>query len=154
LPLALCWAQPDYAPAHWTPPACLKYWDSGAEALAYYGESGPAGRFFCVIHDIEGYYWTCISYLNRCDTNSSGDYNVDASIHYMVNGVQNGPGESNPGDPIAGDITQSVRETNFAWHAVCWNPFMVDRARGLRQQPVVVHGNHVSILGRNASASL
>ena len=125
LGIRMAWAQPDYAPAHWTPPQCVKYWVNGADALANYGESGPAGKFFCVIHDMEGYYAASVSYLNRCDTNSAGDYNVDASIHYLVNGVRNGPGESNPSDPAAGDITQSVREANYAWHAACWNPYML-----------------------------
>ena len=89
------------------------------------GEAGPAGKFFCVIHDMEGYYEASISYLNRCDTNTGGDYNVSASVHYLVNSVQNGSGENNPTDPVAGDITQSVRESHFAWHAKCWNPFTI-----------------------------
>ena len=72
-----------------------------------------ASKFFCVIHDMEGYYEASISYLNRCDTNTGGDYNVSASVHYLVNSVQNGSGENNPTDPVAGDITQSVRESHF-----------------------------------------
>jgi len=120
-------AQPDYPPAHYTPMVgCEKWWDNADDAVAYYagtwGQSGPGGHYFCVIHDMEGYYWTCISYLNNCS--------VDASIHYMVNGLQNGTdshghAENNPSDPARGDITQSVREAYYAWHARCWNPYML-----------------------------
>jgi hypothetical protein len=105
-------AQPDYPSAHWTPAACVKYYSTGF------------GHSFCVIHDMEGYYWTSISYLNRCDMDTNGNYNVDASVYYLVNGIQNGPGEGNPSDPPAGDITQSVRESNYAWHVSCWNRYM------------------------------
>src|SRR5512142_2067427 len=70
--------QPDYAPAHWAPPGCVKYYTTGY------------ARSFCVIHDMEGYYLSSISYLNRCDTNSTGGYNVSASVYYLVNGLQNG----------------------------------------------------------------
>ncbi len=107
---SLALAQPDYAPAHWVPPTgCDKWYTTGH------------GHSFCVIHDMEGYYWTSISYLNNCS--------VDASVHYLVNGLQNGSDslghrENNPGDPPAGDITQSVREQNYAWHALCWNRYM------------------------------
>ncbi len=99
-------AQPDYPPAHYTPPVgCTKWYTSGN------------GHQFAVIHDMEGYYWTTISYLNSCS--------VSASIHYMVNGLQNGSDpnhhENNPNDPPAGDMTQSVREQNYAWHVRCWN---------------------------------
>ena len=103
-------AQPDYPPAHWVPATnCTKYYTTG------YGHN------FCVIHDMEGYYWSSISYLNRCD--------ISASIHYLVNGLQNGSDslghrENNPDDPPAGDITQSVREEHYAWHARCWNRYM------------------------------
>ncbi|PWU18697.1 MAG: hypothetical protein C5B50_08355 [Verrucomicrobia bacterium] len=105
-------AQPDYPPATWTPPACVKYYTSGNT------------RAFCVIHDMEGYYEASVAYLDRCDTNSSGVYNVDASVYYLVNGIQNGPGENTPTDPPAGDITQSVREFDWAWHVSCWNTYM------------------------------
>ena len=103
-------AQPDYDPAHWVPPVgCDKFYTTGN------------AHGFCVIHDMEGYYWTTISYLNTCS--------VQASIHYMVNGLQNGSDtsghrENNPTDPVAGDITQSVREQNWSWHARCWNRWM------------------------------
>ena len=72
---------------------------------------------------MEGYYLGSVSYLNRCDLNTNGNYNVDASVYYLVNGVQNGPGD-NANDAVAGDITQSVRESNYAWHAACWNTYM------------------------------
>ena len=107
---AAAWAQPDYPPAHWVPPVgCTKWYTSG------YGHS------FCVIHDMEGYYWPVISYLNNCL--------VSASIYYMVNGLQNGSdnlghSENNPTDPPAGDMTQSVREQYYAWHVRCWNRYM------------------------------
>lgn len=110
-------AQPDYAPAHWTPMTnCSKWYTTGN------------GRVFLVIHDMEGYYWNSISYLNRCDTDTNGDYNVSASIHYLVNGLQNGSdslghAENRPADPAVGDITQSVREQYYAWHAVCLNRY-------------------------------
>jgi autotransporter-associated beta strand protein len=109
-------AQPDYAPAHWVPPSCNKWYTSGY------------GRVFIVIHDMEGYYYSSISYLNRCDKNTNGSYNVSASVHYLVNGLQNGSdsqghSENHPSDPVAGDITQSVREQYYAWHAVCLNQY-------------------------------
>src|ERR1051326_6798336 len=109
---AAAWGQPDYAPAHWVPPSCTKYYSSGN------------GHHFCVIHDMEGYYTASISYLNRCDTDTNGNYNVSASVYYLVNGVQNGSGENDPGDAAPGDITQSVRESNYAWHVRCWNTWM------------------------------
>jgi autotransporter-associated beta strand protein len=113
----MAWAQPDYAAAHWNPPGCMKYYTSGFT------------RSFCVIHDMEGYYLDSISYLNRCDTATNGNYNVDASVYYLVNGLQNGSdnvghAENHLNDPVAGDITQSVRESNWAWHARCWNKYM------------------------------
>jgi len=103
-------AQPDYPPAHWVPATdCDKYYTTGN------------GHHFCVIHDMEGYYLSSISYLNRCD--------ISASIHYNVNSLQNGSdslghNENRPSDPVAGDITQSVREQHYAWHARCWNRYM------------------------------
>ena len=113
----MAWAQPDYAAAHSSPPGCVKYYTSGFT------------RSFCVIHDMEGYYLDSISYLNRCDTDTNGNYNVDASVYYLVNGLQNGSdnvghAENHPNDAVAGDITQSVRESNWAWHARCWNKYM------------------------------
>ena len=109
--------QPDYTAAHWVPPACTKYYGSGN------------GHKFCVIHDMEGYYLTSISYLNRCDTDTNGVLNVQASVNYLVNGLRNGVDEdgnteSLPNDAAPGDITQSVRDANYAWHARCWNTWM------------------------------
>src|SRR5690349_1746017 len=105
----LSFAQLDYPAARWNPVLCQKYYTTGN------------GKSFCVIHDMEGYYEASISYLNRCDTDTSGNYNVQASVHYLVNGLQNGPGENDPADPPAGDITQSVAGSNYAWHAICLN---------------------------------
>jgi uncharacterized protein (TIGR02597 family) len=108
-------AQPDYPSAHWVPPACVKYYSSGN------------GHKFCVIHDMEGYYEWCVSYLDRCDQNTNGSYNVSASIHYMVNGLQNGTdtvGHSEYTNDVAqGDITQAVLESKYAWHALCLNTY-------------------------------
>ncbi len=108
-------AQPDYAPAHWVPPAsCNKYYTSGN------------GHSLIVIHDMEGYYQSSVSYLNRCDLNTNGNYNVSASVQYLVNGLKHGndedghTGDDNPDAP-GGDVTQSVRDANYAWHAVCLN---------------------------------
>lgn len=103
--------QLDYPAAHWNPLLCPKYYTTGN------------GKKFCVIHDMEGYYEASISYLNRCDTDTSGNYVVQASIHYAVNGIQNGPGENDPSDPPAGDITQCVAGSNYAWHAICLNKY-------------------------------
>jgi hypothetical protein len=111
LATTMVWAQPDYAPAHWTPPGCTKWYTSGNT------------RQFCVIHDMEGYYLGSVSYLNSCALNTNGSYTVSASVYYLINGVQNGPGD-NANDAVAGDITQSVRESNYAWHASCWNTYM------------------------------
>src|SRR6476619_5538154 len=92
-------AQPDYAPAAWVPAACTKYYNTGN------------GHKFVVIHDMEGYYASAISYLNRCD--------VSVSINYMVNGLKD-----TSTDYAAGDIDQQVLEANYAWHARCWNTWM------------------------------
>ncbi|MDB6110643.1 MAG: Immunoglobulin I-set domain protein [Pedosphaera sp.] len=98
-------AQPDYAPALWNPAYANHWYTSGN------------GHSFCVIHDMEGYYESTISYFQRSGTS--------ASIHYCVNGLQNGNDgthvENNPGDAPAGEITQMVRETYYAWHVLCWN---------------------------------
>ncbi|MGZ5528409.1 MAG: immunoglobulin domain-containing protein, partial [Limisphaerales bacterium] len=102
-------AQPDYPSAHWVSPVgCTKYYTSGN------------GHQFCVIHDSEGYYEYTISYLNNCS--------VNASIYYLVNGLQNGNDTNghleNTNDAVQGDITQEVRESDYAWHALCWNTWM------------------------------
>ncbi|MDB6028939.1 MAG: hypothetical protein JWM68_5162 [Verrucomicrobiales bacterium] len=91
-------ASTDYGPAIWKWAAC-NYSTSG------YGHS------FVVIHDMEGYYQSSMSYLSRCSTS--------ASIHYGVNGKKD-----NSGDNPAGEIAQSVREAYYAWHVLCWNHYM------------------------------
>src|SRR2546430_701273 len=58
-------AQPDYGPAIWNP-AYPGHWYTTGYAHA-----------FCVIHDMEGYYLSTISYFQRSTT--------QASIHYAVN---------------------------------------------------------------------
>jgi len=63
---------------------------------------------FVVIHDMEGYYLSVISYFQLSAT--------QASAHYCINGLQD-----NASDRPAGDITQMVEEKNWAWHARCWN---------------------------------
>jgi N-acetylmuramoyl-L-alanine amidase/Immunoglobulin I-set domain/Ig-like domain from next to BRCA1 gene/Immunoglobulin domain len=94
------WALPEYGDV-WRPPSgCTKYYSTGN------------GHHFCVIHDMEGYYYTAVSYLNRCD--------ISASIHYAVNGLTD---SSDNGAP-PGQITQCVLEANYAWHAGCWNKWM------------------------------
>src|SRR5215471_8315578 len=84
-------AQPDYPPAHWVPPGCTKYYNSGN------------GHQFCVIHDMEGYYLASISYLNRCDTDTKGVLNVQASVYYLVNGLRNGVDEDGHGEATPND---------------------------------------------------
>lgn len=66
------------------------------------------GHKFVVIHDMEGYYLTTISYFQRRTT--------QASAHYCVNGLKD-----NSTDSPAGEVTQMVREQYYAWHALCWN---------------------------------
>lgn len=111
-------AQPDYPSAIWNPPTnCTKYYNSGN------------GHQFCVIHDMEMFYEAAVSYLNRCDLDINGNFNVSASVYYLLNSVHNGSDEdgnieNDPGDAPAGEITQSVRESKYAWHARCWNTWM------------------------------
>lgn len=77
---------------------------------------------------MEGYYEWCISYLDRCDVDTNGTYNVDTSVYYMANGLQNGTDTKShseyTNDAPQGDITQAVRESKYAWHARCWNTWM------------------------------
>ncbi len=110
-------AQPDYADALYIPPACNKWYTSGN------------GHSFVVIHDMEGYYQDTVSYLNRCDLDTNGNYNVAVSVYYAVNSLQNGSDthghkENNLSDAAIGEITQMVRESNYAWHVLCWNTYM------------------------------
>src|SRR2546425_9506173 len=69
------------------------------------------GHHFCVIHDMEGYYLSTISYFQRSTT--------QADAHYCVNGLKD-----TSSDHPAGEITQMVREAYYAWHVGCWNRYM------------------------------
>jgi hypothetical protein len=102
-------AQPDYPPALWN------------QAYPGHWYTTGYGHYFCVIHDMEGYYEDTISYFQQEST--------EASIYYCVNSLQNGSdnvghAENNPNDAPAGQITQMVREQYWAWHVICWNPYM------------------------------
>ncbi|MEP6664158.1 MAG: N-acetylmuramoyl-L-alanine amidase, partial [Verrucomicrobiota bacterium] len=66
------------------------------------------GHKFHVIHDMEGYYLSTISYFQRSST--------QASIHYCVNGLKD-----TSTDSPAGEVSQMVREAYYAWHVLCWN---------------------------------
>ena len=90
--------QPDYPLAHWASAYPDHWYTSGYK------------RDFVVIHDMEGYYLSVISYFQQEGT--------DASVHYDVNGLQD-----SPSDAPAGDITQQVEEQYWAWHAVCLNRY-------------------------------
>jgi hypothetical protein len=92
-------AQPDYPEAIWR--------------SAYPGHWYTTGyaRAFVVIHDMEGYYLSTISYFQRETT--------QASAHYLVNGKTDYTGDAPPGE-----ITQMVEERYWAWHARCWNQYM------------------------------
>jgi N-acetyl-anhydromuramyl-L-alanine amidase AmpD len=90
-------ATSDYGPAvDHIITACAKYYTSGY------------GHQFCVVHDMEGYYQTGISYISRCD--------ISVSCHYLANGLTD-----YAGDAPAGELSQLVSEDNYAWHAGCWN---------------------------------
>jgi N-acetylmuramoyl-L-alanine amidase len=91
-------AQPDYGPAIWRPVYSGHWYTSGN------------GHRFVVIHDMEGYYLSTISYFQQSGT--------QASIHYYVNGVKD-----SSSDAPAGEISQGVREAYYAWHALCWNTY-------------------------------
>src|SRR3954469_12379306 len=81
-------ATSDYGPAvNRLITGCPKWYTSGY------------GKRFVVIHDMEGYYLTSISYLSRCD--------VTASVHYCVNGKSD-----NGTDAAPGEISQLVTEAN------------------------------------------
>ena len=90
-------ASTDYGPAVWRPPCNANYNTSGY------------GHKFHVIHDMEGYYLSSISMLNGCGWTAS-------SVHYLINGKQDASS-----DAAAGEVTQSIREVYYAWHARCWN---------------------------------
>ncbi|MCX6138036.1 MAG: Ig-like domain-containing protein [Ignavibacteriales bacterium] len=92
--------KPDYPLAHWVSAADGHWYTTGVS------------RSFVVIHDMEGYYLSCISYFQNAST--------QASAHYCINGLQD-----SPSDAPAGDITQMVEEQYWAWHVVCWNKYML-----------------------------
>src|SRR4051812_19828937 len=82
------------------------------EAYAGHWYTSGNGHKFVVIHDMEGYYLSTISYLQQSSTS--------VSIHYCVNGLQNGSdssghNENRPSDAPAGEISQMVREAYYAW---------------------------------------
>ena len=89
---------PDYPQATWVPGVSGYYYTSGN------------GKQFVVIHDMEGYYASVISYFQHLSDGRT------VSIHYCVNGLQDSPSDYPPGD-----ITQMVEERYYAWHAVCLN---------------------------------
>jgi N-acetyl-anhydromuramyl-L-alanine amidase AmpD len=91
-------ASGDYGPAIWRPVCSGKWYTSGY------------GHKFVVCHDMEGYYWSSIAYIQRCD--------VSVSIHYCVNGLQD-----TGTDAPAGEVSQLVSEAYYAWHAKCWNQY-------------------------------
>jgi N-acetyl-anhydromuramyl-L-alanine amidase AmpD len=97
--------QPDYPLAKWAQAADGHWYTSGF------------GDYFVVIHDMEGYYLSVISYFQ--------DPATQASAHFCINSLQNGPGENRPGDTPAGEITQMIELKYWAWHVVCWNRYMV-----------------------------
>ncbi len=89
-------AQPDYPGAVWRP------------VYAGHWNTTGYGHKFHVIHDMEGYYLSSISYFQKSTT--------QASIHFWVNGKKDASS-----DAPAGEVTQSVRIAYYAWHARCWN---------------------------------
>ena len=92
-------ASTDYGPAYWRPPCNANYNTSGY------------GHKFHVIHDMEGYYLSVISMFNACGYTS-------ASVHYLINGKQD-----SSSDAAAGEVTQSIRDSYYAWHVRCWNSY-------------------------------
>jgi len=91
-------ASSDYGPAIWNP-ACNGHWYTSGY-----------GHKFHVVHDMEGYYLSTISYFQNCNT--------QASVHYCVNGLKD-----TSTDHAAGEITQMVLEACYAWHVLCWNTY-------------------------------
>ncbi|MDB6025961.1 MAG: putative esterase [Verrucomicrobiales bacterium] len=89
-------AQSDYPGAIWRP------------AYAGHWNTSGSGHKFHVIHDIEGYYLSTISYFQKSTT--------QASVHFYVNGKKD-----SASDAPAGEVSQGVRIAYYAWHARCWN---------------------------------
>ena len=109
-PLSKTADQPDYQGARWI----SAYPGTGNNDQHWYNEnSNPPGYVhdFVVIHDMEGYYLSVISYFQQAST--------QASVYYDINGLQD-----SPSDRPAGDITQQVEEKYWAWHVRCWNRYM------------------------------
>jgi hypothetical protein len=96
--LSTAYASTDYGPAIWRP-TCPGHYYTGYYARQVY-----------VIHDMEGYYASTISYLQGC--------NNTVSVHYCVNGKKD-----TSTDMPAGEITQMVRDSDSAWTAGCWNRY-------------------------------
>ncbi|MGI8965039.1 MAG: N-acetylmuramoyl-L-alanine amidase, partial [Limisphaerales bacterium] len=69
------------------------------------------GHKFHVVHDMEGYYDSVLSYFRQCST--------QVSIHYCINGKATGYNGAYDGPE--GEITQMTSDANYAWHAYCWN---------------------------------
>src|SRR3954464_9897355 len=78
---AMANASADYGPAIWRPAYSGHWYTSGS------------GHKFAVIHDMEGYYLSTISYFQQSGT--------QASVHYCVNGVKD-----TSSDAPAGELTQ------------------------------------------------
>lgn len=94
----LAQASTDYGPAIWRPAYSGHWYTTGN------------GHRFHVVHDMEGYYWGTISYLQQSGTS--------VSVHYCINGkVDNGS------DSAPGEVTQMVSEAYYGWHALCWNRY-------------------------------
>jgi len=78
-------ASTDYGPAIWRPCYSSHLYTSGY------------GHRFHVIHDMEGYYLSSISYFQKSTT--------QASVHYFTNGKKDYGSDANPGE-----VSQGVRE--------------------------------------------
>src|SRR3954468_11560417 len=91
-------ASSDYGPAVWRP-ACSGHWYTTG-----------SGHKFHVIHDMEGYYASTISMIQGCGGS--------VSVHYCANGKKD-----TSTDYAAGELTQMVSESYYAWHARCWNTY-------------------------------
>src|SRR4051794_16232044 len=78
-------ASTDYGPAIWRPCYSSHQYTSGY------------GHKFHVIHDMEGYYLSTISYFQKSTT--------QASVHYFANGKKD-----TSSDAPAGEISQGVRD--------------------------------------------
>lgn len=108
--LSLARASTDYEPAIYR------------EAYSGHWYTSGNGHKFAVIHDMEGYYLSTISFFQReCqNVKSDGTCGGRASAHYCVNGLKD-----NSSDAERGEVTQMVREAYYSWHAVCWNTHSV-----------------------------